>query len=85
LPQGFEVVSCEQLGGLNPPNRLLTKSISSIHDKLASNAQGKQQGHIQQMFDEIPKKIAAPKLYEQSKSEEVYKLDPMYTKDHGWR
>uniref|UniRef100_A0A7C9D7J2 GPI inositol-deacylase PGAP1-like alpha/beta domain-containing protein n=1 Tax=Opuntia streptacantha TaxID=393608 RepID=A0A7C9D7J2_OPUST len=42
-PGGFEVVPCEQFGGLNPSNELLEKSTSSIHGKVTSNAQGKQQ------------------------------------------
>ena len=63
LPDGSEVVFHEQLDGLNPSNGLLEKSTSSIHDKLASNAQGKQQGNV----DEMPKKITTPKSSEQSK------------------
>jgi len=35
LQEGSEVVSCESLGGLNPPNRFLKKSTSSTYDKLA--------------------------------------------------
>jgi len=63
---------------LNPSNGLLEKSTSSIHDKLAY-AQGKQQGNIQQLYDEMPKKLKVPKWYEQSESEEVFKLDQIYT------
>jgi len=79
LQEGSEVESCEQLGDLNPPIRLLKKSASSTHDKLASNAQGEQEGNVQQLSDEMPKKIAAPKLYEQSESDEVFIFDQIYT------
>ena len=66
------------MGGLNPPNRLLEKSISSTHDKLASNAQEVQQGNVQQFSDEMPK-ITVPNLYEQFEHDEVYfKLDHIY-------
>lgn len=78
--EGSEVASCEQLGGLNPPNRLLERSTSHAHDKLASNAQQEQQGNVHQLFDEMPMKITVSNLDEQSESGEVYfKLDHIST------
>jgi len=74
LPEGFEVVSSEQLGGLNPFNELFKKSTSSTHDKAASNTQQEQQGNVQQLSDEMPKKLKVPKWYEPSQSVEVFKL-----------
>jgi len=32
LQEGSTFVSCEYLGGLNPPNRLLEKFISNTHE-----------------------------------------------------
>ena len=42
-PVGSQNAFCEQLDGLNLSNSSLEKSTSSIHDKVTSNAQGKQQ------------------------------------------
>ena len=50
--EGFEMMPCEQLDGLNPSNGLIVKSTSSIYDKSTSTAQGKQQGNVRPSSNE---------------------------------
>jgi len=46
---------------------------------VTSTAQQEQQGNVHQLSNEMPKQLKAAKWYEQSESEEVFKLDQIYT------
>ena len=46
---------------------------------MASNTHPEQQGNVQQLSDEMPKKLKVPKWCEPSEREEVLKVDQIYT------